>query len=104
MSRTDTTTERPMMSARTVCARATALTFALGATGALATALASPASAGLLPNPVPTPLIKTATAVTGLLPTPPPLPIPTVSVPPLPLRPAPPPSRARPARRPCRPR
>ncbi len=51
MSRTDTTTERPTMSARTVCARATALTLALGATGALATALASPASAGLLPNP-----------------------------------------------------
>jgi len=38
---------------------------------------------------VPTPLIKTATAVTGLLPTPPPLPIPTVSVPPLPLSPSP---------------
>ncbi len=51
MSRTDTTTERPTMSARTVCARATALTLALGATGALATALASPASADLLPNP-----------------------------------------------------
>ena len=46
MSRTDTTTERPTMSARTVCARATALTLALGATGALATALAIPASAG----------------------------------------------------------
>ena len=36
MSRTDTTTERPTMSARTMCARATALTLALGATGALA--------------------------------------------------------------------
>lgn len=30
MSRTDTTTERPTMSARTMCARATALTLALG--------------------------------------------------------------------------
>jgi len=50
------------MSARTMCARATALTLALGATGALATALASPASAGGFPVPAPAPLVKTATA------------------------------------------
>jgi len=70
--------------ARMVCARVTALTLALGATGVLATTLASPASAlGVSdPPPVSSQLHKTVAKVNGLLPTTPPklpVPIPTLS-------------------------
>jgi hypothetical protein len=87
--------------AQMVCARVTALTLALGATGVLATTLASPASALGVPDPAPvsSQLHKTVAKVNGLVPKPPPIPpVPTLPSAPGPTPPTPPPAVPAPVR------